>query len=410
MLKLCWNRKRAHALVASEVFFSFLVVFAVMTMAVYSVASYRLPLGYDVTGVLHVTLVPIASMLQESASPERLARETWRLLEEVKRLDGVEAAAGLSNPLYLLSMADEDVEFAGRRVDAGYSEATDDLARILRLNVTAGRWFEPADDALAYDPVVLNEHLRRTLFGDQDPLGQRITPPERPRTEVSFRAPRGGQSPREKRVVGVVEEYREDGELSGPRDYFFKRQRTTGAELSPIFNLVVRVRPGTGAAIEEALLSRLRAVSPGRTFQVEPVAKARSSFLRLRLVPLAALGLIAAFMLVMVALGMVGVLWQSVSRRRREIGLRRALGATGRGVSAQILGELLVITSAGLLLGLALVVQFPLLGIIGWVSGSVYATAIALSVALIYALAVVAALYPSRLAARVQPAAALHYE
>jgi putative ABC transport system permease protein len=136
----------------------------------------------------------------------------------------------------------------------------------------------------------------------------------------------------------------------------------------------------------------------------------RRSFLRLRLVPMVVVGLIAAFMLVMVALGMVGVLWQSVSRRRREIGLRRALGATARGVSAQILGELLVVTSVGLLLGLALVVQFPLLGIIGWVSGSVYATATALSVALIYALTIAAALYPSRLAAAVQPAEALHYE
>jgi putative ABC transport system permease protein len=397
MVRLCWNRKRAHALVASEVFFSFLVVFAVMTMAVYNVANYRLPLGYDARGVLHVTLVPIASMLEESASPERLASETWRLLEEVKGLDGVEAVAGLSNPLYFLSMASEDVEFKGRHVEAAYSDATDDLARALRLDVTAGRWFEPADDALAYDPVVINEHLRRSLFGNGDPIGQRVSPSDR-------------QSQREERVVGVVEEYREDGELSGPEDYFFKRQRTTGAELAPIYNLVVRVSPGTPAGFEERLLTRLRAVSPGRTFQVEPVARMRRSFLRLRLVPMVVVGLIAAFMLVMVALGMVGVLWQSVSRRRREIGLRRALGATARGVSAQILGELLVVTSVGLLLGLALVVQFPLLGIIGWVSGSVYATATALSVALIYALTIAAALYPSRLAAAVQPAEALHYE
>jgi len=397
MVKLCWNRKRAHALVASEVFFSFLVVFAVVTMAVYNVANYCRPLGYDVRDVLHVTLVPISTMLQESSSPERLARETRLLLEEVKRVDGVEAAAGVSNPLYTLSMSSEDVEFGGRRLEAAYSDVTDDLAKALRLKVTAGRWFEPSDDALGYDPVVVNEHLRRTLFGGGDPIGQRISPTDDP-------------SAREKRVVGVVEEYREDGELSAPEDYVFRRQRAAGKELSPILNLVVRVRPGTDAAFEELLLKRLRAVSPGRTFQVEPVLRTRQGFLRLRLVPMAALGLIAAFMLVMVALGMVGVLWQSVSRRRREIGLRRALGATGRGVSAQILGELLVVTSVGLLLGLALAVQFPLLGIIGWVRGSVYATAMALSVGLIYALTIGAALYPSRLAAAVQPAEALHYE
>jgi putative ABC transport system permease protein len=115
-------------------------------------------------------------------------------------------------------------------------------------------------------------------------------------------------------------------------------------------------------------------------------------------------------MLIMVALGMVGVLWQSVARRRREIGLRRALGATGRGVSLRVLGELLVVTTAGLLLGSALAVQFPLLGVIGWVGKGVYAAAAALAALMIYGLTVVSALYPSWLATQVEPAEALHYE
>ena len=123
-----------------------------------------------------------------------------------------------------------------------------------------------------------------------------------------------------------------------------------------------------------------------------------------------AAALIAGFMLIMVALGMVGVLWQSVARRRREIGLRRALGATGQGVSLQVLGELLVVTTAGLLLGAALAVQVPLLGVIGWVSNGVYAVGMALAALTIYGLTVVSALYPSWLATQVQPAEALHYE
>jgi putative ABC transport system permease protein len=121
-------------------------------------------------------------------------------------------------------------------------------------------------------------------------------------------------------------------------------------------------------------------------------------------------GLIAGFMLIMVALGMVGVLWQSVARRRREIGLRRAVGATGRAVSLQVLGELLVVTTAGLLLGAALAVQLPLLGVVGWVGTGVYAVAMGLAALTIYGLTVASALYPSWLATQVQPAEALHYE
>jgi len=157
-------------------------------------------------------------------------------------------------------------------------------------------------------------------------------------------------------------------------------------------------------------MTRLRATVPGSTFQVDPLPKMRRSIMRLKLVPFVAAALIAGFMLIMVALGMVGVLWQSVARRRREIGLRRALGATGRGVSLQVLGELLVVASAGVLLGAAVTVQLPLLGVIGWVGNGVYALGMVLAALTIYGLTVVSALYPSWLATQVQPAEALHDE
>jgi putative ABC transport system permease protein len=143
---------------------------------------------------------------------------------------------------------------------------------------------------------------------------------------------------------------------------------------------------------------------------VDPLSTMRRSIMRIKLVPFVAAAMIAAFMLIMVALGMVGVLWQSVARRRREIGLRRALGATARGVSLQVLGELLAVTTAGLLLGAALVAQVPLMGVFVWIGNGVYATAMALAAVTIYGLTVVAALYPSWLATQVQPAEALHDE
>ena len=44
------------------------------------------------------------------------------------------------------------------------------------VEVTQGRWFEPADDALSYEPVLINECLTRDLFGADDPLGKNIAP------------------------------------------------------------------------------------------------------------------------------------------------------------------------------------------------------------------------------------------
>ena len=407
LVKLCWNRKRAQALVAVEVFFSFLVVFAVMTVAVYNLDNYRRPLGFDYHDVLNVNVASLPEMAAKVDDAQVSAtEETRRLLHEVRGLDAVEGVAGMAIPAFDLTGMSSVVEHQGRRIDSFNNEVTDDFAQVMGVEVTLGRWFEPADDALSYEPVLINERLKRDLFGAEDPLGKNIAP----RPDEHSTGHGGSKASRELRVVGVFAEFREDGELSGPEPYFFRRSRVAGADAKPYYNLVVRVRPGTPAAFEESLMDRLRAVSPGHTFQVDPLAKTRRSMMRLKLVPMLCAALVAGFMLVMVALGMVGVLWQSVARRRREIGLRRALGATGRGVSLQVLGELLVVTTAGLLLGAALAVQVPLLGVIGWVSNGVYAVALALAALTIYGLTVVSALYPSWLATQVQPAEALHYE
>jgi putative ABC transport system permease protein len=406
LVKLCWNRKRAQALVVVEVFFSFLVLFAILTVAVYNLDNYRQPLGFDYHDVLNVNVTSLTeahSTFGGTASSP--VEESRRLAREVHGLDAVEAVAAMAVPAFDLTGMSDSVEYGGRRLGSFNNEVSDDFARVMRLQVTQGRWFEPADDALAYDPVLVNERLKRDLFGAEDPLGRNIAP--RP-DEHSLR--HGGPAPRELRVVGVFTDFREDGELSGPEPYFLRRSRIAGADAKPYYNLVVRVRPGTPAAFEETLMNRLRAVSPGRTFQVDPLARMRRSMMRLRLVPILAVGLIAGFMLIMVGLGMVGVLWQSVARRRREIGLRRAVGATGRAVSLQVLGELLVVTTAGLLLGAALAVQLPLLGVVGWVGTGVYAVAMGLAALTIYGLTVASALYPSWLATQVQPAEALHYE
>jgi putative ABC transport system permease protein len=407
LVKLCWNRKRAQALVVVEVFFSFLVLFAVMAMAVYNLDNYRRPLGFDYKGVLNVNVTSPAELVASVVgTPTSEAEASRRLLREVRGLDAVEGAAGMAVPAFALTGMSDTVEYQGRRIESFNNEVSDDFAQVMRVEVTQGRWFDPADDVLSYDPVLINERLKRDLFGAEDPLGKNIAP----KPDEHSTGHGGGKAPRELRVVGVFTDFREDGELSGPEPYFFRRSRIAGPDAKPYHNLVVRVRPGTPAAFEESLMNRLRAVSPGRTFQVDPLAKMRRSAMRLRLVPMLSAALIAGFMLIMVALGMVGVLWQSVARRRREIGLRRALGATGQGVSLQVLGELLVVTTAGLLLAAALAVQFPLLGVIGWVSNGVYATAMALAALTIYGLTVVSALYPSWLATQVQPAEALHYE
>jgi putative ABC transport system permease protein len=143
------------------------------------------------------------------------------------------------------------------------------------------------------------------------------------------------------------------------------------------------------------------------------MANLRETNFRESLQPVMVFAIVAGFLLLMVALGLTGVLWQNVTQRIREIGLRRAKGATIVNVRRQILAELSLLTTMALVVGVALVAQVPLLPLpqmLSVIPGYVFTAALALSVLAMYLLTIGCAWYPSRLATRIQPADALHYE
>jgi putative ABC transport system permease protein len=291
-----------------------------------------------------------------------------------------------------------DYRVDGRRYRYEINTVDDPFAEVLGLRVTRGRWFSREDDAATgFKPVVINERLARTAFGDGDPIGRPL-PQE---------LERSGKPRTERRVVGVVQDYRAHGEFEPPGGYLFLR--TAGQPNAPR-RLLVKVRPGTPAAFEEPLMARLQAVAKDWSFRIVRLDERRASNHRERLAPVIAAAVVAGFLLLMVALGLTGVLWQNVTQRTREIGLRRAKGATAVRIHHQILGEVVVMTSLAVALGVLVVVQFPLLDLLGFVRPGVFALSLAVSCAALYVLTVLCGFYPARLATRVQPAEALHYE
>jgi ABC-type antimicrobial peptide transport system, permease component len=174
--------------------------------------------------------------------------------------------------------------------------------------------------------------------------------------------------------------------------------------------LLVRVRPGTPASFEAEFNQRLHAIAPDNVFRIRRMEQMRKDGLRIRTVPLIVLAVIATFLISMVALGLTGVLWQSVTRRMREIGLRRALGASACGVRRQILGEVALLSTLAMVVGVVVVLQLPLLGVFSVVSIPEFAAGVLVALAVIYTITLLCGAYPSWLASPVQPAEALHYD
>ena len=163
----------------------------------------------------------------------------------------------------------------------------------------------------------------------------------------------------------MIAGYRQAGELTPPIRYMFRRYVPGDPEELPYQKLFLKTRPGTTAAFEDALDKRLRAQRPAEWyFSSHYLPDIRAANRKVQLLPLIAAGIVAGFLMLMVVLGLTGVLWQNVTQRTREIGLRRAKGASRAYIYGQILGELMVMTTMAVLLGAVLLAHVPFLNLV----------------------------------------------
>jgi putative ABC transport system permease protein len=390
LFTLIWNRRRANFLLITEIFLAFVVLFVVGSLLVYNQQNYRTPLGFAYEQVWRVSLDP-----GNQPQAGRLAT-VRQVMARLRSLPEVVAVGRTSSNTPFSGSTNGSAVGAGKEAKNAISASghlmEDPLREVLQVPVVAGRWFDKRDDASAMLPAVLTRDLAERLFPGQSPLGKVV-----------------GRSDQEFRVVGMIERFRADGDLDAPRPAILMRvspQDTAWGEASA---MLVRVRPGAGAALERQMSTEAEAIAKGWNVRITALPEQRAARLKRMLMPIAGLVLVCVFLIVNVALGLFGVLWQTISQRQAEIGLRRAIGATAGGISGQVVGEILVMTTFGLAMGLLVAVQFPLLGVLD-VSADVYGTAMLLAAGLVYVLTAICALYPSQLAAGIHPAVALREE
>ena len=399
LCKMVWNRKRTNFLIGVELFLSFLVLCAVLTVCIYFADNYRRPLGFTYDDVWHIDIDKHGPVSIEAEN--ELKRQ---IVLAVKGFDEVEATAYVTQvPFKGAQRGAAMYADNGQRILNKGCVATDDLHKVLGLEIVEGRWFDRGDEGLRGVPVVINRSLAEIAFGQDSPVGKEIE-----RFTLEDMEKRSGDDVSKVAlftVVGVIDDFRGD-DFAPPAPFAFRR---ASGRFVP-WDLLVKLKPGTKAVFGERLLARLQSTAKEWIFSIKPLSEHRESNAKLYLTFLVIGGVVAVLLIAMVSLGMVGVLWQNVTQRIGEIGLRRALGGATRYIAAQFVGELLVVTTAAVVLATALIVQLPLSDAIEFVRREVYLGGLCAAAALIYLLVVLCALYPSWLASRVQPAEALHYE
>jgi putative ABC transport system permease protein len=394
LLKLTWKRKSRHLMLSLEILLAFAIVFGIAAFALRYLQLYREPTGFDGADAWSVAIVTGDS--KASAIPADIydtLRRNLKALPEVREV-GFAAYSPYTNSTWTTTYKSPQT---GAEVNTNILEASDGVAATLGIPVARGRWFSAADEGSPVVPVVMNRRLAAAMFPGQDALGRQFTNKE-------------GDLTRTLKVVGIVDEFRNRSPLMVPVNFIMTRFAPQAGE-SRVRTILLKTAPGTPRAFEARLNRQLKLVRNDWSYTISPLASMRASQMKELLIPLAVLGVIAAFMLAMVAFGLFGVLWQNTAYRIPEIGLRRAVGARAGDIYRQIIAEQLLLSSIAIVAGMVLLVQLPLTGALGqMMNWPVFLGAAGLSMAVIYLLSLLCSLYPGWRASRLSPAEALHHE
>jgi predicted permease len=263
---------------------------------------------------------------------------------------------------------------------------------VMRIPLRSGRTFTPADGTQG-GVVILNDEAARRLFPGQDPLMKRLYF-GRPRPEVQWMT-----------VVGVVGNVLSDNLEIGARPMVY-RPLMQASSLS--MALAVRTSGDTGA-LTVPLARAIRSVDPDQPmFAVRTMQEIQAAGTASRQFVIRLLAAFAVLALALAAVGIYGVMAHLVGQRRREIGIRIALGARRGEVVGLVVGRALALAGGGMLLG-----GFASLAAGELLSGMLFQIApwdpwsFITIAGLLMLTAIFAATSPALRAARVDPAVAL---
>lgn len=378
LFKLIWKRKKSNFLMMLEIFVSFLILFAVWSLSFFNYRNYSKPSGIDHENVWAVFI----DFNTESDSLRGIYRDLVR--QKLKTYPEVEAFSfHSSNMPYSFSSSNNNYSYKKNQAMSEIMSVDPSYPEVLKMKLSEGRWFTEGDKVQKIKPIIITQFLKDKLFGTENALGKII-----------------GENDGRRQVIGILSHFKFENDFQSEAACIIQPLETWPSDM------LVRVKPGTTVETEAKLSKDLVQLGKDWSVEVQHLDNMKANKNRLIWVPILILLIVCGFLIFNVALGLFGVLFQTISRRKQEIGVRRAIGATKSHILWHFVGETTVITTFGIILGIFFAIQFPLLNVFD-IDGFVYVMGIVLAIISIYALVIACAIFPSKQASEIYPAIAL---
>ena len=316
--------------------------------------------------------------------------------EAIAKLEGVKAASPMTNGSYVVIYQNKNWTTSVAGVNSNFQDVNN-------WTMTSGRFFSDKNVQNRERVAVVGQTVVKNLFGDEDPVGKEIRV-----KNIPFR------------VIGVLKS-KGNGTMGNDQDdtvlipYTTSMERVEGIDYLRRVYVVAKDDEGIDrlqADIENLLRVRHNIKDTNLDdFNIqnmksimETVAQTTGTFTLF-------LGAVAAISLVVGGIGIMNIMLVSVTERTREIGVRKALGATYSVIVTQFLIEAVVISLMGGFIGIAFGIgASKVIGIVSGMSTIVSVPTIIMSFAFSMAIGLIFGIYPARKAAKLNPIDALHYE
>ena len=328
------------------------------------------------------------------------------LLAELRSLPGVRAA-GITSELPFSGSSSSSVIFPeayepgpGESLLSPFrTEAGPGYFEAMEIDVLEDRAFEQRDGPDASNVIVIDEWLARRFWPDGSPLGERmitgVAPGDPDIDEDNIHT-----------VIGVVETVKQNDLTSDDHvgAYYFTYRQRSFSDLTAVLRTTTSTEQVSGA-LRQAL-TRLDPELP--LYDVRTMEDRLSGSLVARRAAMLLLGTFSAVALFLATVGLYGVLSYSVTQRRREVGIRVAVGGTPGRIFRMVLRQGLQVTLLGLLLGAAAALGFArLIRSLLFGVEPADSTVLLVTVFVLGAAAIVACVVPAWRATRIDPSVAL---